>query len=66
LRKQGNYPVIGGALLHLKKTSGILYTIGYMPYYETYPSSHIPHPLEINIKKPMTKLKSNNLFIMFF
>lgn len=57
LRKQGNYPVIRGTLLHLEKTSGILYTTGYIPYYETFPSSHIPHPLEINIYEAESTLK---------
>ena len=49
LRKQGNYPVIRGTLLHIDQATGILYTTGYIPYYETFPSGHIPHPLEINI-----------------
>lgn len=57
LRKQGNYPVIRGLLLHLEKTTGLLYTTGYIPYYETFPSSHIPHPLEVSIYEAESTLK---------
>jgi hypothetical protein len=57
LRKQGNYPVIRGTLLHVDEATGVLYTTGYIPYYETFPSSHIPHPLEINIYEAESTLK---------
>jgi len=58
LRKQGLYPVIRGTLLHLDKVTGVLYTTGYIPYYETFPSSHIPHPLEISIYEAESTLKT--------
>lgn len=57
LRKSGNFPVIRGTLLHVDESTGILYTTGYVPYYETFPSGHIPHPLEINIYESESSLK---------
>jgi len=57
LRPDGNYPVIRGTLLHLDTANGILYTTGYVPYYETFPSPHIPHPLEIGIYEAESSLK---------
>ncbi len=57
LRKQGNYPVIRGTLLTLDKVTGVLYTTGYIPIYETYPGVHIPRPLEITIYDGDTTLK---------
>lgn len=57
LRKQGNYPVIRGTLLNIDKSTGILYTTGFIPYYETFPSRHIPHPLEVTIYEAESSLK---------
>jgi hypothetical protein len=57
LRKHGNYPVIRGTLMHLDQVNGVLYTTGYTPYYETFPSGHIPHPLEIGIYEAESSLK---------
>ncbi len=49
LRTNGIYPVLRGTLMKLDDYSGILYTTGYIPYYETFPGMHIPMGLEINI-----------------
>lgn len=49
LRETGKYPVMRGTLLELDKATGILYTTGYIPYYETFPGVHIPKALEISI-----------------
>lgn len=57
LRKQGNYPVIRGTLLHIDEVTGVLYTTGYVPYFETFPGLHIPHPLEISIYEAESTLK---------
>jgi len=57
LRKQGNYPVIRGTLLHIDEVTGILYTTGYIPYFETFPGLHIPRPLEIGIYEAESTLK---------
>ncbi|MEE1945843.1 hypothetical protein VRU48_12045 [Pedobacter sp. KR3-3] len=47
LRNTGDYPVIRGTFLEVDRNYGVLYTTGYIPYYETYPGMHIPHPLDI-------------------
>ena len=58
LRMNGDtYPVIRGVLCSLSKSEGILYTTGYIPYYETFPGSHIPHPLDISIVEGESTLK---------
>lgn len=49
LRRNGDYPVMRGTLLPLDQQTGILYTTGYIPYYETFPGQHIPHPIEVSI-----------------
>jgi hypothetical protein len=49
LRRRGKYPVMRGTLLPLDRQTGVLYTTGYVPYYETFPGQHVPHPLEISI-----------------
>lgn len=57
LRKQGKYPVIRGTLLALDKTTGVLYTTGYIPIFETFPGVHIPRPIEVSIYEGETTLK---------
>ena len=57
LRESGQYPVMRGTLLHIDDASGILYTTGYIPYYETFPSMAIPRPLEISIYEQESSLK---------
>lgn len=47
LRHDGDYPVIRGTFLEIDRNYGVLYTTGYIPYYETYPGMHVPHPLDI-------------------
>jgi len=49
LRTIGKYPVIRGSLLHIDDFEGVLYTTGYVPYYETFPGVHMPHGLSIEI-----------------
>jgi hypothetical protein len=57
LRKQGMYPVIRGTLFTLDKSTGVLYTTGYIPIYETFPGVHIPRPIEVSIYEGETTLK---------
>lgn len=57
LRKEGNYPVIRGTMLHIDTSTCLLYTTGYIPYYETFPGAHIPNPLEIGIYEAESTLK---------
>jgi len=49
LRPNGNYPVMRGTLLSLSEDEGILYTTGYIPYYETYPGVHVPCGLHLKL-----------------
>lgn len=48
-REIGQYPVPRGTLLEIDDVSGILYTTGYIPYYEMYPGVHMPRALSIDI-----------------
>lgn len=57
LRKDGNYPVIRGTMLEIDAATALLYTTGYIPYYETFPGQHMPHPLEIGIYEAESTLK---------
>lgn len=57
LRENGQYPVMRGTLLHIDDATGILYTTGYIPYYETFPSSAIPRPLEVSVYEQESSLK---------
>ena len=49
LKESGQYPVMRGTLLHIDDATGVLYTTGYIPYFETFPSMAIPCPLEISV-----------------
>jgi hypothetical protein len=49
LRGKGKYPVLRGTLMKLSDKYGLLYTTGYIPYFESFPGVHIPHGLEISI-----------------
>lgn len=42
--RDGNYPVMRGTFVDLGMR-GLLYTIGSIPYYQTYPGVYIPNPL---------------------
>jgi len=57
LRENGQYPVIRGTLFHLDDATGILYTTGYIPYFETFPSMAIPRPFEISVYEQESSLK---------
>lgn len=57
LRTQGKYPVLRGTLLKIDDVTGILYSTGYVPFYETYPGLYAPHPLSIDIYEGESTLK---------
>lgn len=44
LLRDGNYPVLRGTYVELDG-KGLLYTVGSMPYYGTYPGQYDPRPL---------------------
>lgn len=46
-RNFGRYPVPRGASMKIDDRECVLYTTGYIPYFELYPGRHIPHPLHI-------------------
>lgn len=45
--RTSQYPVMRGTFMKISEEKAILYTSGYIPYYNTYPGSFIPAPLEI-------------------
>lgn len=49
LLRHGSYPPYRGTHIELDHDSHLLYTRGFVPYYETYTGKYIPHPLEIRI-----------------
>ncbi|MBK0401803.1 hypothetical protein I5M27_02335 [Adhaeribacter sp. BT258] len=57
LRTGGIYPPVRGTLLHLNQQHGILYTTGYIPYYETFPGVHFPKAIEVEIFEGESTLK---------
>jgi hypothetical protein len=57
-RERGKYPVMRGTLIHQDRATGILYTTGYIPYYETYPGLYVPHPLEVSIYEGESTLRT--------
>lgn len=48
-RETGLYPVLRGTLLSLDDYTGVLYTTGYIPYYESYPGVHIPMGIKVEV-----------------
>jgi hypothetical protein len=49
LRNFGIYPVPRGTCMKINENECILYTTGYIPYFELYPGMHIPHPIQVKI-----------------
>jgi len=47
LLRTGKYPVLRGTFLKLNDDRAVLYTSGYIPYFNTYPGAFIPSPLLI-------------------
>lgn len=45
--RNGDYPVLRGSLFKLSDDTAILYTTGYIPYFNTYHGAYLPVPLEI-------------------
>ncbi|MBZ0296854.1 MAG: hypothetical protein K8L99_30110 [Anaerolineae bacterium] len=49
LLRHGNYPPYRGMHVELDQANHLLYTRGFVPYYETYTGKYIPEPLEVRI-----------------
>lgn len=47
LFREGAYPPLRGTYFHLENTQHFLYTMGFIPYLETYPGSYVPEPWQI-------------------
>jgi len=45
--REGQYPPLRGTLCSFSNQAHFLYTLGYIPFLETYPRGHVPEPLEI-------------------
>lgn len=45
--RNGDYPVLRGSLFKLSEENAILYTTGYIPYFNTYHGAYTPVPIEI-------------------
>jgi hypothetical protein len=49
LLRYGNYPPYRGAHIELDRQTQLLYTRGFVPYYETYAGKYVPQSLEVRI-----------------
>lgn len=49
LYRDGVYPPLRGTLLETSARSGVLYTKGSVPFFETYPGMYVPRPVSIKI-----------------
>ena len=47
LFREGQYPPVRGTYFRIEDDHHFLYTMGYIPYLETYPGSHVPEPWQI-------------------
>lgn len=45
--RNGAYPAIRGTMMKISDEKAVLYTSGYVPYFNTYPGSYVPVPLQI-------------------
>ena len=49
LYRDGVYPPLRGTFLQTSGRSGVLYTKGSVPFFETYPGMYVPRPVSIKI-----------------
>jgi hypothetical protein len=49
LYRDGIYPPLRGTFLQTSARSGVLYTKGSVPFFETYPGMYVPRPVSIKI-----------------
>lgn len=57
-RESGKYPVIRGTYVEISSHEAILYTTGYIPYYETFPGMHMPQAKSIDLYEGETSIKN--------
>ncbi|MEQ8879922.1 MAG: hypothetical protein RLQ12_09835 [Cyclobacteriaceae bacterium] len=58
LRENGKYPVMRGTYAEIGNDDAILYTTGYIPYFETFPGMHMPQPKLISLYEGETSIKN--------
>ena len=58
MRENGKYPVIRGTYAELEDHEAVLYTTGYIPYYETFPGMHMPQPKLVSLYEGETSIKN--------
>lgn len=49
LYREGQYPALRGTFGSFSERTHVLYTRGFVPFYNTYPGSYIPNPIEIRL-----------------
>ena len=47
LFREGNYPPLRGTYFCIENEQHFLYTMGFIPYLETYPRPYVPEPWQI-------------------
>lgn len=47
LFREGKYPPLRGTMVAIEDAQQFLYTMGYVPFLETYPGSYVPEPWQI-------------------
>ncbi|GAB4443116.1 MAG: hypothetical protein OHK0015_42710 [Chloroflexi bacterium OHK40] len=47
LFREGNFPPLRGTYFCVEEQAHFLYTMGYIPYLETYPGAYVPEPWQI-------------------
>ena len=47
MRQKGIYPPVRGTVIQIGKNDYILFTKGWIPYFEMYPGLRVPTPIEI-------------------
>lgn len=57
-RTMGKYPVLRGTNFIIDDFRSVLYTTGYIPYYETFPGVHLPAGLSVEIFDGETTLRN--------
>jgi hypothetical protein len=51
LFRAGTYPPLRGTLLKLRETSAILYLRGSVQFFQSYPGTYVPRPLELSVSR---------------
>jgi hypothetical protein len=58
LYRDGTRPVLRGTMYQVNRYRGYLWTMGYVPFLQTYPGREVPNPLTIEIVHGEAELKN--------